>query len=137
MYEFAIAIAAFDKPGVFGDLQPDTGMAQRPFAAVTGDAVGVHDLGFWRGLAHGDVLGLGCFLPLVMPKQRWRGKGWLAPVDAQLITIVPGRADMDVGDAGIGKNSFDIGGDIGRWDDLAGAIDDAVLRAISLEQIIG
>ena len=53
----AVAVAAFDPTRVARDLKPDARMAQGPFAAVAGDAVGVHDPGFWRVLAHRGVLG--------------------------------------------------------------------------------
>ena len=50
--QLAIAIGAFD-PAVFArDLQPDARVTQSAFAAITGDPIAVHDLGFWGGGAH-------------------------------------------------------------------------------------
>ncbi|KIN75349.1 hypothetical protein Z945_178 [Sulfitobacter noctilucae] len=59
MDEPAIAVAAFDPPLIPRDLKPDARMAQSPFATITGNAVGVYNLGLWRGLAHGIVLDMG------------------------------------------------------------------------------
>ena len=41
-----VAIAAFDKAGIFWDGQPDAGMAQRTFAAIAGHFPMGYDLGF-------------------------------------------------------------------------------------------
>lgn len=74
MDEFAIAIAAFDPAFVVRDLQPDAGVAQSAFAAVTSDAPTVHDAGFWGLRSHVVVLGFGC--AVVMTKPIRQGKGW-------------------------------------------------------------
>lgn len=50
---FAIAVRAFDKTGVFGNVQPDPRMPQRAFAPVAGHARGFHNLGFGRFDRHG------------------------------------------------------------------------------------
>lgn len=43
---FGVAIRAFDKPVLCGDLQIDPRMTQRAFAAVTGHAKSINNLGF-------------------------------------------------------------------------------------------
>jgi hypothetical protein len=68
--ELAIAIATFDPAYVLGDLQPDTRVAQGPFAAVTGNAIGVDDFCL-RGLLHLCILALAAGF---MAKVQHRGK---------------------------------------------------------------
>ncbi len=59
MHELAVAIAAFDPAAVLGDLQPDTWMPKRTFAAVTGHTPSIYDAGFGRWKGHVRVLGSG------------------------------------------------------------------------------
>jgi hypothetical protein len=44
---FAIAIGTFDPPQLLGNLKPDTRVAKRPLAPVTGHAIAVDKLCFW------------------------------------------------------------------------------------------
>jgi hypothetical protein len=46
MNQLGIAIWAFHPTFVRWDLQPNAGMSQGTFAAVTGNAIGFHDTGF-------------------------------------------------------------------------------------------
>jgi len=52
VYEFAIAIGAFDPTVLFRELQPNSRMTKAPVPAITGHAPVVHDLGFWRCRCH-------------------------------------------------------------------------------------
>lgn len=78
MDEFAVAIATFHIASVARDLQPHARMPQGTFAPVTGNTVRRHDLGLWRILAHGSVLGCGAMIVgrfgRVMPKAIERDK---------------------------------------------------------------
>lgn len=49
---FRVAIAAFNKARLFGNRQPDAGMAKATVTAVAGDLAGVNDLGFGGGTCH-------------------------------------------------------------------------------------
>lgn len=53
MHIFTIAISAFNKSLIAGNLQPDARMPQPPFATVTGDTPSIHNTGFGRLDAHG------------------------------------------------------------------------------------
>ncbi|AGI66389.1 hypothetical protein OAN307_c06620 [Octadecabacter antarcticus 307] len=51
MHKFAIAILTFNPACVFGNLQPNPGMAERA-STVTGNPPLIHDLGFWGASRH-------------------------------------------------------------------------------------
>jgi hypothetical protein len=75
MYELAIAVPAFNKPFVLWDLQPNARMSQRAFTPVTGHAVGGHDPGLWRVLAHGMSLKYRFVAARGYAQQRLAGQG--------------------------------------------------------------
>ena len=75
MHKFAVAIATFDPAAILGDLQPDTRMPKRAFAAVTGHTPSVHNAGFGRWKGHEAGPWIRQKLPLVMTKAAVRGKG--------------------------------------------------------------
>jgi len=56
VYEFAIAIGAFDPAVLFRELQPDARMTKATFATITGHTPLVYDLCFWRSNRHGFAL---------------------------------------------------------------------------------
>ena len=71
---FAITIRAFDKSGVFGDLQIHPWVPQRAFATVARDAMTVDDLGFRCFDGHHWVPLLYLAAKNVMGQGRIRGK---------------------------------------------------------------
>lgn len=52
MHQLGIAIRAFDPPLFFRDLQPNTRMTQRTFAAVTGHTPFLNNAGLWYRCGH-------------------------------------------------------------------------------------
>ena len=53
--QFRVAIRALDPPEIVRDLQPDTRVPKRAFAAVTGYAVAINDAGLRCRGCHGFV----------------------------------------------------------------------------------
>ena len=58
VYESTIAILTFDPAYVFGNLQPNAGMAERA-SAITGDPPLIYNLGFGGRRCHAIASGLG------------------------------------------------------------------------------
>ena len=56
MHVALVAIPTLDPPGIFRNLEPDTRMAKRPFATVTGDAPLIDYFGFRSFGGHGYPL---------------------------------------------------------------------------------
>jgi hypothetical protein len=54
MHKFLIAISTFNESSVMRDHQPNAGVAQGPFRAITGNFPSGNDFGFWGIVRHFD-----------------------------------------------------------------------------------
>lgn len=58
-------------------------------------------------------------------------------LNTQLVAVVAGGADVDIGHAGVVQAGFGLGGDRRGGDDGTGAVDDAVLGGIAPYDVVG